>query len=208
MKASMGFRIGNLGFEICGGSDFTGELGLGQSPSTDTMCQSPNVSAPLRSNLVPRVVPNLGNIITVHVARGVSFFAVAADGRLYGWGNGDQAPFGDGATTPRYTPALVPGITGVRAIADSYDATFALRNDGSIWGWGNNRGGGLNDGTQTLRAAPAPVPGVGRATELIGDGLMHEQPKFPSFPTTAGARTVTFAFGGTAALPEPVAPGT
>lgn len=141
------------------GSDFNGQLGLGRSPATDTMCQPPNVSAPLPSNLVPRVVPGIANIMAVYAARGLTFYAVAADGTLYGWGNGGDAPWGDGTTTDRYAPAAVSGITAVRAIAASYDMTFALKSDGTVWGWGSNRGGGFGDGSQSAKPTPVQVPG-------------------------------------------------
>ena len=84
-----------------------------------------------------------------------------ADGTVWTWGANDQGQLGDGTTYERLTPAQVPGVDGIIAIAAGRGSgaggdgghTLALRYDGTVWGWGNGSNGRVG------RAGPRrPVP--------------------------------------------------
>lgn len=173
------------------GSNVTGTLGLGDSPVTDTQCVPQyNVvgeSGPLQaraSNLSPKVISSLQNITSVHVMNQgrITFYAINANGQLFGWGSGFAAPFADSVRTSvnngipgffsnpdRSTPAPVAGIDAVRAVASSGFSFFALRKDGTVWGWGTNNDATFGDGTATGKPVPARVPGLSGVREIVGD---------------------------------------
>jgi len=66
--------------------------------------------------------------------------ALAADGRVYAWGQNESGELGDGSTTDRAAPVQVRLPVGVAARAVSAGARFsvALASDGAIYLWGEN----------------------------------------------------------------------
>ena len=97
--------------------------------------------------------------------------AIAAGGyhtiALYGdevetwaWGLNSSGQLGDGTTTNRWAPVVVPGLSGRVAIVAGQSHTVALMDDIRIWvlGWGSNSSGQLGDGTSgTNRLTPVVV---------------------------------------------------
>jgi alpha-tubulin suppressor-like RCC1 family protein len=87
-------------------------------------------------------------IIDLAFAAGAGI-ALYNDHTVYVWGDVSMGRAGDGvnySSSTRFTsPTLVPGLTGVAAIAATNDMFFALKNDGTMWAWGENRfqGGGI-----------------------------------------------------------------
>jgi len=89
--------------------------------------------------------------------------ALTAAGTVWAWGANNVGQLGDGTTTPlsppipgRSQPALVPGLTGVIAIAANAvnGHSMALKADGTVWAWGYNASGQLGDGTMVNRTVP------------------------------------------------------
>jgi alpha-tubulin suppressor-like RCC1 family protein len=88
---------------------------------------------------------------------------------------------GDGTTTNRTTPTLVPNLTGIVAIAAGQSHGMALESDGAgtgyVWVWGDNTVGKLGDGTTTNRTTPIRVSE--RVKKLSGSeraSLLLEEP--------------------------------
>lgn len=84
----------------------------------------------------------------VHVAAGASFtFAIQSNGTLWAWGDNAYGQLGDGTTTSRTAPVVVPppanasaGSRWVRIIAhDNPTPVWGLRSDNSLWQWGANQ---------------------------------------------------------------------
>lgn len=73
--------------------------------------------------------------------------ALAADGRVFCWGDNHEGQLGDGTTTSRAAPALVSGLGGVRAIAAGWDHTCALLHTGTVRCWGSNYSWNLGNGS-------------------------------------------------------------
>jgi alpha-tubulin suppressor-like RCC1 family protein len=95
-------------------------------------------------------------------AGGAHSLARSADGRtVWAWGDNRYGQLGLGSTVSRATPAVVDGLSGVRALAAAADHSLALMDDGSVWAWGRNAAGALGDGTQTDRLLPQRVAGLG-----------------------------------------------
>ena len=86
--------------------------------------------------------------------------ALRSDGTVWAWGANSAGQLG-AAPSPsiRETPAAVPGLTDVIAIAASSFGSFALRRDGTVWSWGAANVLGRS-GTPELPQAIAGLSGV------------------------------------------------
>jgi len=87
------------------------------------------------------------------------------DATVSGGGN-SHGQLGDGTILQRSTPAQVPELTGVTALAVGGSHCLALRQDGTVWAGGYNLHGQLGDGTTTSRTLPFQVPGLSGVTAL------------------------------------------
>jgi alpha-tubulin suppressor-like RCC1 family protein len=84
------------------------------------------------------------------------------------WGNNEFGRVGNGTTggdSP--SPAQVPGLSGVSAIASGFADTYALDPNGTVFAWGRNElqelGNGHADGNLPV---PVPVVGLPKITEI------------------------------------------
>jgi alpha-tubulin suppressor-like RCC1 family protein len=91
--------------------------------------------------------------------------ALLADGTVYTWGGNYYGELGDGTTTQRLTPGLVPGLSGITQIAQGLQYMLATGADG-VWAWGHNGNGQLGDGTATDRTSPVRVAGLTGITQV------------------------------------------
>ncbi len=135
----------------CWGSNLDGQLGQGTQDGA--------------VHMKPLVVPNLGGVVEVRAGTG-NTCARMSDGSVRCWGNNKFGQLGDGTTVPKYSPTLVPALTGVAALAlPNSDGnlgthTCALKTDGTVWCWGSNQYGELGDGTTVAKLSPTQVPGL------------------------------------------------
>ncbi len=92
--------------------------------------------------------------------------ALTTDGTVWAWGYNSNGQLGDGTTTQRTIPGLIPGLTNVIAIAAGDSHSVALKSDGTVWCWGNNGQGRLGDGTTVTRKTPVQVSGLSGIAEI------------------------------------------
>jgi alpha-tubulin suppressor-like RCC1 family protein len=139
---------------VCWGAGFAGQLGDGEVVEAR-----------------PRVGPVPGLRAVVQLAAGnVHTCGVTADRHLYCWGANDEGEIGDGSTTMRTRPALVP-LGDVKKIAlGRRHGSCALLADGEVRCWGTNHNGEIGDGTSEMRLFPTPVPCLGRAHDVAVGG--------------------------------------
>lgn len=83
--------------------------------------------------------------------------ALKTDGTVWAWGTNAHGELGDGTTSNRSVPTVVPGLTGVTAIAAGSLASFALKSDETVWAWGDNTSGCLGIGSDTPESLTSPV---------------------------------------------------
>jgi alpha-tubulin suppressor-like RCC1 family protein len=88
---------------------------------------------------------------------------------VWAWGGNSYGQLGDGTTTAKKVPTLVPGLTGIVAVAAGAWHTLALSADGFVWAWGSNSEGQLGDGTTTQRTSPVSVPLASIVAVAAGD---------------------------------------
>jgi alpha-tubulin suppressor-like RCC1 family protein len=81
--------------------------------------------------------------------------AILTDATVACWGDNTRGQLGDGTTTSRPSPALVPGLKGVRALTARGDHTCAHLESGAVRCWGANDAGQINTGRD--QTAPAPL---------------------------------------------------
>jgi alpha-tubulin suppressor-like RCC1 family protein len=69
--------------------------------------------------------------------------ALLVTGEIACWGRNRSGQLGDGTTTDRNTPVMVPGLSGVAGLATGHAHTCAFLQDQSVYCWGSNADGQL-----------------------------------------------------------------
>jgi alpha-tubulin suppressor-like RCC1 family protein len=107
-------------------------------------------------------------------AGGSHSLVLKRDHTVWAWGSNASGQLGDGTTTDRNAPVLIPGLTHVVALAGGGDHSLALKDDGSVAAWGGNDYGQLGDGTTTRSTAPLQVSGLTNAfITAVSGGARH-----------------------------------
>jgi len=103
---------------------------------------------------------NVGGGITQSMVAAVDQILIAdARGRVWAWGDNTSGQLGDGSTRNRVSPALIAGLSDVRAVSAGLFSSVFLKSDGTVWST-NSRGG------------IEPVPGLSGIT-AIAAGISH-----------------------------------
>ncbi len=128
----------------------------------------PDVSAPCTSSPTT-VMAGAAQVAASWASYCVRRFA----GDVWCWGDNSSGQLGDGTTADRLTPAPVPGLTDVAAIAMGGaissgwsrrgTSVCALKKDGSVWCWGMR----LKDGAPREVRRPERVDGLSAAPVRI-----------------------------------------
>ena len=175
------------------GQAIAGAAGMGDSPllqlTTPVLTATDNgvrysvvVASAAGSMRSPDAVIYVSDVNRV-AAGGAHSLALSAQGdTVWAWGDNGHGQLGLGSTASSPAPAVVGGLSGVKAIAAGADHSLALKLDGTVWAWGRNAAGALGDGTQTDRLAPQHVGGLdnvvavaaadGRSFALRADGTL------------------------------------
>lgn len=92
--------------------------------------------------------------------------ALHESGSVYCWGDNEDGGIGDGTTTFRTVPTLVPGLTDAVEIGVGFQYACAVRASGALVCWGENYHAQLADGTRIDRPAPITVPNLTDIVEV------------------------------------------
>ncbi len=128
---------------------------------------------------VPMDIQGVSGVVSIAAGQGHTL-AVKSDQTLLSWGSNSDGQLGDssfplicsGIACGRYTPTVIPTLSGVVASAASWYHSLALKSDGSVWAWGQNLLGQLGDTTTTQRRDPVQVNGIANAI-AIAAGPYH-----------------------------------
>jgi alpha-tubulin suppressor-like RCC1 family protein len=132
-----------------------GQLGIGPPPIINFKTHTP---AAMTFVPFPVQIPGLTDVIAVAAGDDHSM-ALKRDGTIVSWGGNKFGQLGDGTTVDRTTPAPVPGIGKVIAIAaDSF--SVAVLADGRALSWGYASSGSLGRPPFSGIGPPNPVPTV------------------------------------------------
>ncbi len=101
------------------------------------------------------------------ISAGYEHKCALADGTVLCWGYVHEGQLGDGTPTYRATPTLVPGLSGVTAIAAGRWHTCAVAAGGTVQCWGDNKYGQLGVPMEdSYVRIPVEVPGLRDVTAL------------------------------------------
>ena len=103
-----------------------------------------------------------------------SSYALRNDGTVWSWGANVVGALGTGSgPMTRSTPARIPGLSGVTAVAAGFNFAAALRSDGSVWAWGSNLEGQLGTNVSfPYSLVPVQVAGLSQVTGIAA-GFAH-----------------------------------
>lgn len=107
------------------------------------------------------------------IAVGSDFnLAIAANGRVWAWGNNGNGRLGDNSTTSRQTPVSILGAAKTFChIAAGNAHSAAIDKNGRAWGWGSGLLGALGNSDVTQRLTPVSVTGAVKTFCHISSGL-------------------------------------
>lgn len=139
---------------LCWGSNAAGQLGLGDSGSSN-------------DRELPELVLQTATLHPRLAAGGEhTCILFTSNGEVQCWGSNSHGQIGDpGANHPSPTRTTVPAFDGVVrgasmiALGRNHSCAIAT-DDGAVWCWGANSMGQLGDGTLTQRDEPVEVVGL------------------------------------------------
>jgi alpha-tubulin suppressor-like RCC1 family protein len=196
VSAGVGYSLALLsnGTVMAWGANEAGQLGTGS----------------VKSSPVPVAIKGLTGVAAV-AAGGGSNLALLAKGTVEAWGNDEQDQLGYSTGEEGFSDlaALVPGLSGVTAIAEGYTHSLALTGAGTVMAWGENGFGELGNGSITSpNATPTAVGGLAGVTAisagrqdsvaLLGGGSLK------SWGTNQRGTLGDGASGGSSAVPVSV----
>ncbi|HUC20055.1 MAG TPA: hypothetical protein VMR98_01005, partial [Candidatus Polarisedimenticolaceae bacterium] len=127
------------------GTNSQGELGLGTNDSN--------------SHPTPALVPGLSEIASI-VGGSAFNVVVGKDGTVWTWGSNSNGQLGAPGATSK-SPNRVNGVSGVKAVAVTYNHVLALKMDGTVMGWGMNAFGQTGAATfENVSPTPSIVNGL------------------------------------------------
>jgi len=133
------------------GSNYYGQLGLGNNTDSTT----------------PTLIPSLSNV--KQISCGVNYTLVLLnDGTVKGFGHNAYGQLGLGNTTTTIsTPTLIPSLSNVKQIACGGYYSLVLLNDGTVKGFGLNSNGQLGLGNvDTPKSTPVLIPSLTNVKQI------------------------------------------
>jgi alpha-tubulin suppressor-like RCC1 family protein len=117
-----------------------------------------------QNSSVPVKVNGVSGAVAI-AAGGLHAMALLSNGTVMTWGGNSYGQLGNGTggggrEVGEANPVLVPGLSGVVAIAAGGADDVALLSNGTVEAWGENKAGQLGDGTTVEKGVPTPVKGL------------------------------------------------
>lgn len=139
-KSNMSFAIKNDGTLWAWGSNYNGQLGLGNYTNT---------SIPLQVGLDNDWFDISSGLIHT--------IALKTDRSLWAWGSNNYGELGNNTTINSIVPIQVGDQNDWQSVNANYIGSKAIKVNGTMWCWGNNTGGQLGDGTFVNRLIPTQL---------------------------------------------------
>ena len=97
--------------------------------------------------------------------------ATFAGGQVYVWGANASGQAGDGTTTNRVSPYLIPDLPETTSVVNDHGTAYALTRSGEVYAWGSNDHGQVGDGTQADRLTPYLIPELSEIVSIFDRGV-------------------------------------
>jgi len=117
-----------------------------------------------------------GQRVVAVSAGGVHSLALAADGSVWSWGEGEFGRLGHGDQQSQLLPQKVEAFAGQRVLSVSAGGahSIAITADGAVWSWGGGGDGRLGHGDQQRRLLPKKVEALAsRRVVAVSAGDLH-----------------------------------
>ncbi len=121
---------------------------------------------------LPTQIPGLSGVADIKGGEGYHTLALMKDGSVWAWGKNTNGQLGIGTKVSRNTPSVIPGLSGIKAVAAGGYHSLVLKSDGTVWAFGFNNEGELGDGTTLDQVVPVQVQGLDHVT-AISAGFYH-----------------------------------
>lgn len=135
--------MSSMGAAFCWGYNEYGQLGDGT-----TITRTAPVSVQFSG---------LNTILDISAGGNTHSCAILDDGSAACWGQNEHGQLGDGTTTTRISPVIVPDSNGLTQVSVGEMFSCVLSQVGRVWCWGFNDSGQLGDGTADDRLGPVEV---------------------------------------------------
>lgn len=76
------------------------------------------------------------NPVTPMVSAQNHVLALKSDGTVYAWGRNNWGELGDGTTAVSASPSQIIGLSNVKSVLATGEASFVVKQDGTVFGWG------------------------------------------------------------------------
>lgn len=131
------------------------------------------------NRLTPVLVTGLtGGTPTAIAAGAFHTVVLRSDGAVWSWGSNGSGQLGhaaaidpNGNPIDQPVPALVTGLTGIKAIGAGEGHTLAVKQDGTVMAWGDHLFNRNLDGTTIRELSPVPVTGLTGIVQVAGGGF-------------------------------------
>ena len=130
-----------------------------------------------QSQLLPETVEALAGQRVVAASAGTHHsLAIAADGSVWSWGDGNSGRLGHGDAQNQLLPKKVEAFAGQRVVAVSAGGrhSLAITADGAVWSWGCGWNGRLAHGDTQSQLLPKKVEALGgQRVVAVSSGAHH-----------------------------------
>jgi RHS repeat-associated protein len=109
----------------------------------------------------PKLISGVSEVIEAAGGDETSY-ALESNGSVWAWGGNRYGQLGNGTSSTKYTktPAAVPGLSNVIAIAANGSTAYALESSGKVFAWGGNAEGELGNGKTVQSDSAIEIPGL------------------------------------------------
>lgn len=118
--------------------------------------------------------PRMKTLSCLIAACGMAVPVVGHADLLYSWGDNGSGQLGDGsADNTRFTPMVIPGLTGTTTDISAGQLHNLAIHNGAVYAWGRNTSGQIGIGTTTQTNSPTPVTGLSSGATAVSAGNNH-----------------------------------
>ena len=146
------------------GTNWTGELGLGDNTERNTPTKIPSIKRRV-------AYAATFNIIAKSVSSGLyNTVIIDMNNEVWSFGDNDMGQLGLGDNINRNTPTKIPSFLA-KSVSCGSNHTVIIDMNNEVWSFGDNYNGQLGLGDNTERNTPTKIPGI--LAKSVSCGVLH-----------------------------------